>query len=302
MTNFNPVYIKSAKSGKLNEKKKEAFKKLAKCTLCPRNCKVNRLEGETGVCKTGIKAWVSSYSPHFGEEAPLVGYHGSGTIFFTHCNLLCNFCQNYDISHEGNGVEVTNAQLATFMLQLQKIGCHNINFVTPSHVIPQILSALELAVENGLSVPLIYNTSAYDSVESLKLLDGVIDIYMPDFKFWDSEISQKICKAKDYPEKAKESIKEMHRQVGDFIIDENGIAKQGLLVRHLVLPQDLANTRKIMRFIYQEISPNTYVNIMPQYRPCGLASEIPELSSPLSQKDYTLALQVAKEEGITRLD
>ncbi|MCK4407498.1 MAG: hypothetical protein KAV44_07460 [Bacteroidales bacterium] len=302
MTNFNPVYIKSAKSGKLNEKKKEAFKKLAKCTLCPRNCKVNRLEGETGVCKTGIKAWVSSYSPHFGEEAPLVGYHGSGTIFFTHCNLLCNFCQNYDISHEGNGVEVTNAQLATFMLQLQKIGCHNINFVTPSHVIPQILSALELAVENGLSVPLIYNTSAYDSVESLKLLDGVIDIYMPDFKFWDSEISQKICKAKDYPEKAKESIKEMHRQVGDFIIDENGIAKQGLLVRHLVLPQDLVNTRKIMRFIYQEISPNTYVNIMPQYRPCGLASEIPELSSPLSQKDYTLALQVAKEEGITRLD
>ena len=302
MTNFNPVYIKSAKSGKLNEKKKEAFKKLAKCTLCPRNCKVNRLEGETGVCKTGIKAWVSSYSPHFGEEAPLVGYHGSGTIFFTHCNLLCNFCQNYDISHEGNGVEVTNAQLATFMLQLQKIGCHNINFVTPSHVIPQILSALELAVENGLSVPLIYNTSAYDSVESLKLLDGVIDIYMPDFKFWDSEISQKICKAKDYPEKAKESIKEMHRQVGDFIIDENGIAKQGLLVRHLVLPQDLVNTRKIMRFIYQEISPNTYVNIMPQYRPCGLASEIPELSSPLSQKNYTLALQAAKEEGITRLD
>ena len=302
MTNFNPVYIKSAKSGKLNEKKKEAFKKLAKCTLCPRNCKVNRLEGETGVCKTGVKAWVSSYSPHFGEEAPLVGYHGSGTIFFTHCNLLCNFCQNYDISHEGNGVEVTDAQLATFMLQLQKMGCHNINFVTPSHVIPQILSALEIAVENGLSVPLIYNTSAYDSVESLKLLDGVIDIYMPDFKFWDSEISQKICKAKDYPEKAKESIKEMHRQVGDFIIDENGIAKQGLLVRHLVLPQDLANTRKIMRFIYQEISPNTYVNIMPQYRPCGLASEIPELSSPLSQKDYTLALQVAKEEGITRLD
>jgi len=302
MTNQYPKYIKSAKSGKLNEKKKEAFKKLAKCTLCPRNCKVNRLEGETGICKTGVKAWVSSYSPHFGEEAPLVGYHGSGTIFFTHCNLLCNFCQNYDISHEGNGVEVTDSQLATFMLQLQKMGCHNINFVTPSHVIPQILSALEIAVENGLSVPLIYNTSAYDSVESLKLLDGVIDIYMPDFKFWDSKISQKTCNAKDYPEKAKESIKEMHRQVGDLIIDENGIAKQGLLVRHLVLPQDLANIHKIMRFIYQEISPNTYVNIMPQYRPCGTATEIIELSSPLSQKDYKLALQASKEEGITRLD
>ncbi len=300
MTNFNPKYLKSAKSGKLNEKKKEAFKRLDKCSLCPRNCKVNRLEGETGVCKTGVKAWVSSYSPHFGEEAPLVGYHGSGTIFFTHCNLLCSFCQNYDISHEGNGVEVTNVQLATFMLQLQKMGCHNINFVTPSHVIPQILSALEIAVENGLSVPLIYNTSAYDNVDSLKLLDGIIDIYMPDFKFWDSEISQKTCKAKDYPEKAKEAIKEMHRQVGDLIIAENGIAKQGLLVRHLVLPHDLANTRKIMRFIYQEISPNTYVNIMPQYRPCGIAYEIFELSSPLSQKDYNLALQAAKEEGINQ--
>ena len=208
------------------------------CTLCPRECNVDRLSGDSGICKTQDKVLVSSYNPHFGEEAPLVGQEGSGTIFFAHCNLMCNFCQNYDISHEGHGQVIIDEQLAQIMLQLQNIGCHNINFVTPSHVVTQILSALEIAVENGLSVPLVYNTGGYDKVETLELLDGVFDIYMPDFKFWDSEIAEKTCNARDYPEIAQKAVVEMHRQVGDLVIDENGIAQRGLLVRHLVLPKN----------------------------------------------------------------
>lgn len=302
MPSYEPVYIETFKKGLLREKVRIARKLLRFCTICPRNCKVDRMGGRLGICKTGAKAKVSSFNAHFGEEAPLVGSNGSGTIFFTHCNLLCLFCQNFDISHEGYGSEVTTEKLANMMLFLQERGCHNINFVTPSHVVPQILSAVEVAIAEGLSVPLVYNTSAYDKVETLRLLEGVFDIYMPDFKFWDAEVALKSCNAKDYPEVARLAIMEMYRQVGDLLIDESGIARRGLLVRHLVLPNGLAGTREVMRYIAQEISKNTYVNIMPQYRPCGRAYEIKELAVGLSTQDFKEALQTARDEGITRLD
>ena len=231
-----------------------------------------------------------------------MGRHGSGTIFFTHCNLMCLFCQNFDISHEGYGQEVSNEELAAIMLALQRQGCHNINFVTPSHVVPQILAALEIAIQQGLSVPLVYNSGGYDLPSTIKLLDGVFDIYMPDFKFWDPEIADSACQAKDYADIACKAIKEMHRQVGDLETDEDGIARQGLLIRHLVLPSGLAGTREIMRFIAREISTRSYVNIMSQYRPCGRASEIKGLNAFLSPADYETALKAAKQEGITRLD
>ena len=227
MSSFEPAYVETHEKGLLKEKIAKASAILQDCVLCPRECHVDRLSDQKGVCKTGKNAWVSSYSPHFGEEAPLVGRKGSGTIFFTHCNLLCNFCQNFDISHEGVGSEVSDTQLANMMLALQNRGCHNINFVTPSHVVPQILSALEKAVEGGLSVPLVYNTGAYDTVETLKILDGVFDIYMPDFKFWDPEVAKLTCNASDYPEVARKALLEMHRQVGDLVMDRSGIAKTG---------------------------------------------------------------------------
>ncbi len=302
MPSFKPIYLETYNKGLLREKVNKAHELLKTCKLCPRKCNVNRLEGRLGVCKTGEKAYVYSYGPHFGEEAPLVGKNGSGAIFFSRCNLLCIFCQNYEISHEGQGEEVSDDELAGMMLSLQDSGCHNINFVTPSHVVPQILSAVEIAIKKGLSVPLVYNTSAYDRVETLRLLEGVFDIYMPDFKFWDPEIAKTMCKAKDYPEWARKAIIEMHRQVGDLVIDESGIARRGLLIRHLVMPEGLAGTRDIMRFIAQKVSPNSYVNIMSQYRPCGKAFEVKEISRQIYPEEYETALQEAKEEGITRLD
>ncbi|MBN1932784.1 MAG: radical SAM protein [Desulfobacterales bacterium] len=302
MQSFEPVYIKTFQKGLLKDKIIKAYNILRCCTLCPRKCKVDRLSDQRGVCKTGKKAVVSSYQAHFGEEKPLVGRNGSGTIFFTHCNLLCIFCQNYEISHQGQGKTVSNEQLADMMLNLQNVGCHNINFVTPSHVVPQILSAVEIAVRQGLCVPLIYNTSGYDDPKTLKLLEGVIDIYMPDFKFWDPKVAVRTAQASDYPEMARKSLIEMHRQVGDLVIDETGLAIRGLLIRHLVLPNGLAGTREIMRFIASKISTRSYVNIMSQYRPCGRASDVEELSGFLSQKEYEKALQDARKEGITRLD
>jgi putative pyruvate formate lyase activating enzyme len=299
---FEPAYIKTFKKGWLQEKIKAAYKLLGSCKLCPRKCGVDRLSGETGVCKTARRALVSSYNPHFGEEKPLVGTKGSGTIFFTHCNLLCLFCQNFDISHEGYGQEIADAELAAIMLALQRHGCHNINFVTPSHVVPQILSALEIAIQQGLSVPLVYNSGGYDLPSTLKLLEGVFDIYMPDFKFWDPQIAESACQAKDYPEIARNALREMHRQVGDLTVDQDGTAQRGLLIRHLVLPNGLAGTREVMRFIAQEISTNSYVNLMSQYRPCGRASEVNGLNTFLSPADFQTAQQEAKAEGITRLD
>jgi len=302
MSVFKPVYIKTHQTGRLKEKIEKAHAILNDCRLCPRDCKVNRLTGETGICRTGKKAWVSSFNAHFGEEAPLVGTKGSGTIFFTHCNLLCSFCQNYDISHEGYGEDVSAAQLAEIMLALQNTGCHNINFVTPTHVVPQILSALEIAIDKGLCVPLVYNSGGYDKLATLKLLEGIFDIYMPDFKFWSPDVAQKTCQAADYPQTARRALTEMHRQVGDLTTDASGIALRGLLVRHLVLPDAMAGTRDVARFIATKLSANTYVNIMSQYRPCGRASEISALSVPLSVSEYKTAVAVAREEGLNRLD
>jgi putative pyruvate formate lyase activating enzyme len=245
---------------------------------------------------------VSSYAPHFGEESPLVGSSGSGTIFFTNCNLGCIFCQNYEISHLGEGEEVTAEQLAAMMVSLQEKGCHNINFVTPSHVVPQILEALLIAIKKGLSIPLVYNSGGYDAIETLLLLDGVIDIYMPDFKFWDNDSARQLAAAPDYPERARDALKEMYRQVGDLQINDQGVACRGLLVRHLVMPGGLDETRHILEFLAREISAKTYVNVMDQYRPCGRAREFPPLDRPLDSNEYGEAMEIAKEVGLTRLD
>ena len=302
MADFCPAYVETARSGRFKEIIEEAYEILNNCTLCPRRCRVDRLGGEVGFCKTGEQAVVSSWDPHFGEEAPLVGRRGSGTMFFTHCNLLCIFCQNYDISHLGYGRVVSANDLADIMLSLQAAGCHNINLVTPSHVVPQILVAVAIAAEKGLRVPLVYNTGGYDRVSTLRLLEGIIDIYMPDFKFWDRHVADEICQAPDYPAVARRAVKEMHRQVGDLVIDEAGIARRGLLVRHLVLPGGLSGTETVMAYIASDISENTYVNVMAQYRPCGRAHEVKALAAPLSRGAYRAALQAAEKSGITRLD
>jgi putative pyruvate formate lyase activating enzyme len=302
MPQFEPAYLRTHETGALEKKIGEAGRLLKDCTLCPRQCHVDRMSGETGVCKTGRRAVVCSFHAHFGEESPLTGENGSGTIFFTHCNLLCSFCQNYEISHDGEGQKVTGNQIAWMMMQLQERGCHNINFVTPSHVVPQILSAVHDAIHQGLSVPLVYNTGAYDCVETLKMLDGVVDIYMPDLKFMDAGIAEETCGAGDYPDIARAAVREMHRQVGDLRINSSGIAEQGLLVRHLVLPDDLAGTRQVMQFLVRQISPDTYVNIMPQYRPCGRARETKGLERPVTGKEFEAALAAGQEEGIHRFD
>jgi putative pyruvate formate lyase activating enzyme len=299
---FEPVYLKALKEGTLADKVARAREMLRDCRVCPRECAVNRLEMETGFCGIGAQAVVSSAHPHYGEEEPLVGTGGSGTIFFTSCNLKCTFCQNYEISHLMEGEAVDTRALGSLMLSLQGRGCHNINFVTPSHVVPQIIEAVHWAAERGLCVPLVYNTGSYDALETLAVLDGIIDIYMPDLKFMDSRVTKRIMSAEDYPEVAKSAIREMHRQVGDLQIDHDNIATRGLLIRHLVMPKDMAGTREAMRFLAREISTDTYVNIMNQYRPCGRAFEHEDLNVRVTQKEFTEAVRAAEEEGITRLD
>jgi len=264
---FKPGYLKLYQDEKLSRRIEALWAKLESCDICPHKCGVNRLKDEKGICKTGEKAKVSSFGPHFGEESPLVGRYGSGTIFFTNCNLSCIFCQNYDISHLGEGYEVNEERIAELMLSLQNMGCHNINFVTPTHMVPQIVKALLFAIERGLDIPLVYNTGGYDSVDTLKLLDGIFDIYMPDLKYSEDKIAQRYCSAKDYSQVVKQAIKEMHQQVGDLVMDERGIALRGLLIRHLILPDDLAGTYQAMKFIAEKISKNTYLNLMDQYRP-----------------------------------
>ncbi len=296
------AYLQAYRTGLLQRRIEKALRWLRKCTLCPRLCRVNRLADEKGVCRTGRYAMVSSYGPHFGEEDPLVGRNGSGTIFFTHCNLLCLFCQNYDISHQGHGETASPEQLAGVMVELQRRGCHNINFVTPTHVVPQILEALPLAVEHGLKVPLVYNCGGYERVPTLKLLEGIVDIYMPDFKFWDPQVAKTLCQAEDYPQRAREALLEMHRQVGDLTLDPTGIALRGLLVRHLVMPDGLAGTDEVCRFLAQQVSCHTYVNIMNQYHPCGRAMDIPSLRRRITSEEYENALDAARRAGLTRLD
>ncbi len=299
---MEPSYLKLYHSGELSERLEKAIGIMEKCTLCPRACGANRLVGETGHCRTGRKAKVAGFNAHFGEEGPLVGRYGSGTIFLSSCNLLCIFCQNYDISHLAQGTEVEPDQMAAMMLHLAERGCHNINFVTPTHMVPQIIEALIPAIEQGLEVPLVYNSGGYDSKETLQLLDGIFDIYMPDFKFWEARWAGRFCNAPDYREVATESIKEMHRQVGDLVLDGEGIAVKGLLVRHLVMPEKVAGTPEIMEFLAGEISPNTYVNVMDQYRPCGRADEDEYINRRLTSREYKDAVEAAQKAGLTRLD
>ncbi|WP_297632690.1 radical SAM protein [Caldilinea sp.] len=303
-TRFKPAYMALYRSGELHARAREAVAGLAQCRVCPRDCAVDRLADKTGVCKTGRYARVSSYFPHFGEEDCLRGWRGSGTIFFAWCNLRCVFCQNFEISQEGVGVETSPERLAAMMLELQAQGVHNINLVTPEHVVPQVLEALVIAAERGLRLPIVYNTSAYDSPESLRLLDGVVDIYMPDFKFWTPQLAQRYLKAKDYPEAARRAILEMHRQVGDLVIDEHGLAQRGLLLRHLVMPGFLEETKAILRFVAEEVSLNTYVNLMDQYYPAGRvdAQHYAELNRRLTRSEYAEAIAYAQTLGLTRLD
>ncbi|NPV62858.1 MAG: 4Fe-4S cluster-binding domain-containing protein [Methanotrichaceae archaeon] len=284
----------------LEDRACEAISRLQACQICPRRCRINRLKDERGFCRIGRLAKVYSYSPHFGEEPPLVGSSGSGTIFFSGCNLACVFCQNYDISQQDSGKETRAGDLAQMMLRLQDHGCHNINFVTPSHVVPQILEALVLARDEGLSVPLIYNSGGYDSVETLQLLEGIIDIYMPDAKYSSDELARKYSAAPEYARHMKAAVKEMHRQVGDLVLDEDGIAVRGLLVRHLVLPHDLAGTTEVVRFLAEEISPNTYLNVMAQYRPVYDAFRYPELDRRVTLAEYRDAVRLAAEAGLVR--
>jgi putative pyruvate formate lyase activating enzyme len=300
---FEPAYVKLLQGGELRERVGQAWARLADCDLCPRHCHINRLQSAKGaVCRTGERAVVASFGPHFGEEACLVGRHGSGTIFFSWCNLRCQFCQNYDISQLGAGREVEPEEIAAMMLALQERGCHNINFVTPSHVVPQILAAVVIAAERGLHIPLVYNTGGYDAPVSLKLLDGVVDIYMPDMKYADAALARRYSKVRNYPAINQVAVKEMHRQVGDLVYDDDGIALRGLLVRHLVLPDGMAGTADIVRFLANEISPNTFLNVMDQYRPCFKAYDIPELNRPITRHEYREAIRLAEVAGLHRIE
>ena len=292
---MTPKYRKTLDNGIFPDRIQKGRQILEECTLCPRKCRVNRLEEETGICSTGSRAMVASFGPHFGEEPPLVGRNGSGTIFLSGCNLMCCFCQNWDISHEEEGEETEPDRIASIMIHLEQIGCHNINFVTPTHVVPQLLEAIEIAAKSGLSIPLVYNSSGYDSVETLKLLDGIFDIYMPDFKFFSAKTARLLCNAPDYPEAAKNAVREMHRQTGDLTLDENGIAVSGLLVRHLVMPEDMSDTEEIMTFLADEISPRTCVNVMSQYRPCGKAHSIASISRSVTPGEFRSARKTAED-------
>ncbi len=301
---FTPAYLQAYEEGRLQEKVEEALEALRDCTLCPRNCHVDRWQNRFAVCKVGRFARVSSFFPHFGEEDVLRGWAGSGTIFFAWCNLRCVFCQNFETSQMGEGVEVGPQELAAMMLRLQELGCHNINFVTPEHVVPQILEALPYAIEGGLRLPLVYNTSAYDSLHSIRLMDGVVDVYMPDFKLWNREPARKYLLAPDYPEVARQVIRAMHEQVGVLRVNEDGLARRGVLVRHLVMPGLVEETRQILRWL-AELSPDTYVNVMDQYYPAWKAKTDPkyaEIGRRITSWEYEAAVRFAREAGLWRLD
>lgn len=295
-----PGYIELFRTGELEKRKKELIEKLEKCDLCPRNCGVNRLKDELGFCQTGRLPIVSSYHLHFGEEPPISGYRGSGTIFFTYCNLSCVFCQNYTISQEGEGYKITTDKLAKMMIYLQEEGAHNINFVTPTHVVPQIIEALLEAIPLGLNIPLVYNSGGYDSVSTLKLLEGIFDIYMPDAKYGSDEYAMKYSKAPNYTSINQSALIEMHRQVGVLQLDKSGIATRGLLIRHLVLPNDLASSEKIFAFIAENLSKDTYISLMSQYYPCNKAYLYPELNRRITYEEYKTAVALMYKYGLTR--
>jgi putative pyruvate formate lyase activating enzyme len=274
LEDFEPAYLETWRRGLLPGRVEAGLAELARCEACPRNCRIDRLADERRVCGTGRHAIVSSAFPHFGEEDCLRGWNGSGTIFFGMCNLRCVFCQNWDISQRERGQELPAAAIADLALGLQRQGCHNINFVTPEHVVPQVVETLAAAIPRGLRVPIVYNTSAFDALSSLRLMDGLVDVYMPDFKFWHRETARRLCKAKNYPEAARAAIREMHRQVGDLRFGPDGLARRGLLVRHLVMPGQTDEAAAIMSWLAEEISPDTYVNVMGQYRPDYVVGQI----------------------------
>ena len=302
MPETKPGYVTLLQSGELAQRAQSAITHLESCDVCPLQCRVDRTQGELGVCKTGRYAQVSSYGPHPGEERPLSGWRGSGTIFFARCNLRCVFCQNADISQASSGQEVSPNELAGLMLEIQRMGCHNLNLVSPSHIVPQILKALHFAAQEGLILPIVYNSGGYDSLEMLSLLDGVVDIYMPDMKYGDADRADQYSRIRDYPQVNQAAVLEMQRQVGDLQLDQDGIAQRGLLIRHLVLPNGLADSELIFKFLAEDVSKNVYLNIMAQYRPAYKAHHYPELSRRIKTEEYRQAVKLAKQYGLTRLD
>ena len=299
---FIPAYLRLPPDA-LAEKALRARHHLEYCDLCARYCHIDRTRDVKGaICRTGVKAAVHSHGPHMGEEGCLTGQRGSGTVFFSWCNLRCIFCQNWEISWQGEGRKVEATELAEFMLELQEMGCHNINLVSPSHVVTQILEAMVIAAGEGLCLPLVYNTGGYDSPEALALLDGVIDIYMPDMKYGSSAMARRYSKVRNYVAINRAAVKEMHRQVGDLAVGEDGIARRGLLVRHLVLPDDISGSGEVFKFLAEEISTGTYINLMDQYRPCYRADEYPEVNHRITAAEYQAALDRARDCGLLRLD
>jgi putative pyruvate formate lyase activating enzyme len=300
---WHPAYKKLEKEGKLAQKIEQAYSIFEDCHLCPRQCGVNRIKGETGFCRAPARPVIFSAHPHYGEEIPLVGRHGSGTIFFSNCNLRCIFCQNWPISHEGKGKKLQDEDLADVMIKLQEIGCHNINLVTPTHVMPNIINATRIALNKGLHLPLVYNTSGYERLEILKLLDGIVDIYLPDMKYMDSDKAAKYSAgASDYPEVTKEALAEMNRQVGELLVDEKGIAIRGLMIRHLVMPNRVAGTDKFTKWVAEHLPKSTYVNIMPQYRVEYKAFDYPEIGRGITVQEFLEAIDWAEQYGLTNLD
>jgi len=297
-----PAYSRLLEHDELKERSEMAYEHLSYCDLCGHECGVDRLAGKLGVCQTFERARISSYGPHHGEEDPLRGWRGSGTIFFTSCNLHCQYCQNHAISQTDQGKQVESEELAGIMLELQRYGCHNINLVSPSHVVAPILGAIVIAVQAGLRIPIVYNTGGYDSITALKLLEGVIDIYMPDMKYANSRTALHYSKIRNYPQINQAAVQEMHQQVGDLKINQEGLAVRGLLVRHLVLPNNLAGSEQIVKFLADEISPNTYVNLMDQYRPAFKANQFPKLKRQITTTEYRHAVHLANEAGLQRLD
>ncbi len=299
-----PAYVRLAVSGELDERVDMALSVLERCTLCPHRCEVDRRGGQTGLCAAGARATVYSHTPHFGEELPLVGRRGSGTIFFSHCNLRCVFCQNWPIAHEGRGREVGDHRLAEMMLELQRRGCHNINLVTPTHVMPNILRAIRLAERRGLRLPIVYNTSGYERVEMIRLLDGIVDIYLPDLKFMDGEQSARYAMdgVGDYPETTQQAILEMQRQVGRLVIDSRGIARRGLMIRHLVMPNRMAGSKEFVQWVAENLPLDTYVNIMPQWRVEHRAFEFDQISRAITPNEFLEAMDWAREAGLSNFD
>ena len=295
---YRPRYLDLAANGELERRERAFWAKMENCSLCPRMCGTNRMRNRQGICSTGRDFRVASHGPHFGEERPLVGRNGSGTIFFSNCNLLCIFCQNWQIAHRGEGRVTTHAELAAMMISLQRRGAHNINFVTPTHIVPHIVSSLRMAIDQGLNIPILYNSSGYETMEVMELLDGIVDVYLPDFKYQDSRIAARFSQgAHDYTEYAAAAIKEMHRQVGTLDI-QNGIANRGLLIRHLVMPENLAGTDVFARWVVDELGADTHVNIMGQFRPEFRAREFPPLDRRTSPREFEQAMRWAREAGL----